>query len=160
MNKKLILTGFLTEHDKYNRIKLMFLSDYEMTKKNTFDTASSFRSDFTKDYITNKNKYYKSKNPDSCCPTINKKYYYIKCKKNQKGLMPLNKLEHLKDDNIEEYTLIQSTTDDYIVNVDIKYLLQHVVNCVVEVNEYKFNLSGVIKEGYNFKLKKIALSKK
>jgi hypothetical protein len=160
MNKKLILTGFLTEHDKYNRIKLMFLSDYEMTKKNTYDTASSsFRSDFTKDYITNKNKYYKSKNPDSYCPTINKKYYYIKCKKNQKGLMPLNKLEHLKDDNIEEYTLIQSTTDDCIVNVDIKYLLQNVVKCVVEVNEYKFKLSGDIKEGYNFKLKKIALLK-
>lgn len=147
MNKKLILTGFLIEYDKYNRIKLMFLSDYEIGKKKDYD--------FTKEYITNKNKYYKSKNPDSCCPIINEKYFYIKCKKNQKGLIPLNKLEHLKDDNIEEYTLIQSATDEFIVNVDIKYLIQNKVRCIVEVNEYKFKLNGDIKEGYNFKLKNI-----
>jgi hypothetical protein len=150
MNNKLILTGFLVDYDKYNRIKLMFISDYENKKSSYFD--------FTKEYITKKNKYYKSKNQDSYCPIVNDNYFYIKCKKKQKGIMPIDKLNHLKDTNIEEYNLIQLTNNEGIVNVDINYLVQHTVKCLVDINEYKFNLNGYLNEGYNFKLNKIVLA--
>lgn len=160
MNKKLVLSGFLIECDEYNRLKLMFISDYNNDDKNIpKDFNKNIPKDFTKEYITKKNSYYKSKNPESYCPISGDNYFYIKSKKKQKGLIPLNKLEYLNETNPQEYNIIRVSGINGIVNVDVKYLFQHLVSCIVEVNEYKFKINGNVKEGYNFKIKQISAIK-
>lgn len=154
MDKKIILSGFLIECDDYNRLKLMFISDYNSDDKNK--TPKDFTKDFTKEYITKKNSYYKSKNPESYCPISGDNYFYIKSRKKQKGLIPLNRLEYLNETNPQEYEIIRASGINGIVNVEINYLYQNIVKCLVEVNDYKFKLNGNIMEGYNFKLKKIS----
>mgnify|MGYP000957821507 CR=1 FL=1 len=149
MNKKLVLSGFLIECDEYNRLKLMFISDYNTNDKN-------IPKDFTKEYITKKNSYYKSKNSESYCPISGDNYFYIKSKKKQQGLIPLNKLEYLNETNPQEYNIIRASGINGIVNVDVKYLFQNLVKCIVEVNEYKFKINNNVKEGYNFKIKQIS----
>lgn len=153
MTKKLILYGFLVECDSYNRLKLMFISDYSSNATNTL----TIDKDFTKDYITKKNNYYKSKNPNSYCPISDDKYFYIKSKKNQKGLMNINKLEYLHETEPHMYQIFKSSAVNGVSNVSINYLLQNLVKCIVEVNDYKFKLNDNTMEGYNFKLIQISL---
>lgn len=152
--KELILRGYLVEYDNYDRIKLMFLDNSDLSSINNLNEKDI---NFTKDYILYKNRYYKGKNPNSYCPIVDEKYFYIKCKKKQKCEIDINRIQlheddlkiiKLKNDNIGE-------KNNKIIKINIKKVIQNYVECVVEVNEYNFELNGNLKEGYNFKLKKI-----
>lgn len=63
----LVLQGFFIGCDKYNRIKIMFLDDYDNTTKNQ-DLS------FTKSYITNKSTKKNGKSPISDNDTC----FYVK----------------------------------------------------------------------------------
>lgn len=167
--KELILKGYLVEYDKYNRIKLMLLEKSDFTKFKNHNIATL---NFTKDFITNKSAFYKQKNPNSYCPIVDEKYFYIKCKKNQKcevninqisltdneltinNLTRSNNINDQKYSNIEEDSRNTNTPNKKIL-IDINKVLQNYVECIVEINDYNFEIKGEHKEGYNIKLKKI-----
>jgi len=166
--KELILRGYLVDYDNYDRIKLMFLDNSDLSIINKFNEQSIH---FTKDYITYKNKYYKNKNPNSYCPIIDEKYFYIKCRKNQKCEIEINRVQ-LHENELRIIKLINENEENSnscivqneqnendkknkFIKINIKQAIQNYVECVVEVNEYNFEIKGNLKEGYNFKLKKI-----
>ena len=152
--KELILKGYLVEYDNYDRIKLMFLDNSDLSI-NSYINKCSKNINFTKNYITHKNKYYKDKNPNSYCPIIDEKYFYIKCRKKQKCEIESDRLQ-LNEDEIKIIQLInKEEKKNKFIKIDIKQAIQNYVECIVEVNEYNFLLKGNIKEGYNFKLKNI-----
>ena len=161
--KKLILRGYLVDYDSYDRIKLIFLDNSDIS---IIDNLNEKDIKFTKEYITHKNKYYKNKNPNSYCPIIDKKYFYIKCKKNQKCEIEINRVQLHEDElriikliNENEETInfcgVQNNKKNKFIKIDINQAIQNYVECVVEINEYSFEFKGNLKEGYNFKLKKI-----
>lgn len=75
MNREIYLQGYFVEYNKYNRMKVMFLDDYEELEKITF----------SKSYLTQlcKSPSLPGNNP----LTDDQKYFYVKCKKGQAGFI-------------------------------------------------------------------------
>ena len=115
----LLMQGFLIDYDRYNRVKIMFLDDYDVTDKLTF----------TKSYITNK------KTEGTSPLSTDKKHFFVKCKAGAVGLIE----------------------SPQIKLVPIQELIQHKVECVVRVNEFKFYVNGAMQQGWNLQLKNIRL---
>lgn len=85
---------------------------------------------FTKSYITQRS------NREGYAPiSEDKKHFYVKCKKGAVGLIE-GKPSRL---------------------VPIQELIQHKVECVVKVNDYKFYADGEMKQGWNLRLANIKL---
>jgi len=126
--KTLVVQGFFTYYDDYDRAKLMFLDDYNLQS----DSIS-----FTKGFITNKSKNNNGGNPlskDGEC-------FFIKCKKGQVGLIDIPASDGPTKPRL----------------VPITELIQHKVECVVQVNNYRFKKNGELIIGWNLKLLKIKL---
>lgn len=115
----LLMRGFFTQLDKYNRIKMMFLDDY--------DSADTQIDAFAKKYIMQK-----SKNTYGYSPiTPDHKYFFIKCPKNMGGIV--NVAKHSDKPRL----------------IPIAELSQHKVECVVRVNEYNYKKKIPIKQDTN-----------
>jgi hypothetical protein len=132
-NKTVVIQGFFTHYDDFNRAKLMFLDDYD---EEDLSTKS-----FTKSFITNKSKN-KGNNPlskDGDC-------FFIKCKKGQVGLIDSHCLENNNNQ-----------TENKLRLVPIIELIQHKVECVVQIYNYRFKKNDELIVGWNLKLLNIKL---
>jgi hypothetical protein len=130
-NKTIVIKGFFNYYDDFNRAKLMFLDDY--------DEEESSTKSFTKGFITNK-----SKNEGNNPLSKDEKCFFIKCKKGQVGL-----IDCCKDK--------QTATKLQPRLVPIIELIQHKVECIVQVNNYRFKKNEELIVGWNLKLLKIKL---
>jgi hypothetical protein len=127
-NKALVVQGFFTYYDDFNRAKLMFLDNYN--NDNLLDKS------FTKSFITNK-----SKNTGNNPLSKDGECFFIKCKKGQVGLIDIPSSDaHVKPRL-----------------VPITELIQHKVECIVQVNNYRFKKNEELIVGWNLKLLKIKL---
>ena len=127
-NKIIVIKGFFTYLDKFNRAKLMFLDDYDDSQERSrFGSNMSF----TKSYICKK-----SKSSDGNNPMTDDMHFYVNCGKHEKGL---------------------SDIDGKCKLVPLKSMVQHTVECVVSVNNYRFKKDDEWIVGWNLKLSKIRL---
>lgn len=131
----LTMRGYAVSCDNYGRIKLMFLDDYDNPSAAQRELPRSSDISFTKSFIMNKSRKMKGKSPI----TEDKKYFYIKFKKKQVGIIA-NK------NNDEKYKI-----------VPISDLMQHKVKCKVRIKKYKFAKHGKLIQGWNINLAKIEL---
>ena len=113
----------------------IYYDDYNRAKLMFLDDYDSDdisdKQKFTKLFITRK-----SKSRGYAPISDDQKHFYIKCKKDSVGLNGLNDSPKL---------------------VPIKELIQHKVECIAKVNEYKFYTDGELKQGWNLQLKNIKL---
>jgi hypothetical protein len=137
-NKIIVIKGFFNYYDDFNRAKLMFLDDYDDD-----DEGVSAKS-FTKSFIINK-----SKNAGNNPLSKDGECFFIKCKKGQVGL--------IDQPCLEKNTNNQITTKPQTRLVPVIELLQHKVECVVQINNYRFKKNGELIVGWNLKLLNIKL---
>ena len=124
----LVLQGFVTNIDKYDRISLQFLDDYEsehciikpITGKNVVS--------FTKSYLLKKDKSIFGNSPVSS----DKQYFYVKTQGIKVGY--IDEIPH--------------------PIIDLK---QHKVELSVEIKKYDFHKNGKQTQGWYITLKKINL---
>jgi hypothetical protein len=136
-NKTIVIKGFFNYYDDFNRAKLMFLDDYDEEELSTKSSTKSF----TKSFITNK-----SKNDGNNPLSKDGECFFIKCKKGQVGLIDCPCLE-----NNDKQTATKPRL------VPIIELIQHKVECVVQINNYRFKKNGELIAGWNLKLLNIKL---
>lgn len=121
--KIIVIRGYYLSNDKFGRAKLMFLDDYEDYRKNPTDDKKNL---FTKSYFI-----YKSAHTEGYSPfTDNDTCFYVK-------------LAGIK---------ICTFGIDNPRLAPIEDLIQHKVECVVEINDYKFHMGNEILTGWNVKL--------
>jgi hypothetical protein len=126
----IILYGFFVSCDNYNRIKIIFLDNYDSNDDTKYDvnkikTVSEIRNSvsFTKSYITKKSNQKNGSNPLSDCQTS----FNVKYTKKNIGYM-----------NGEPVPLL-----------DLK---QHKVKLLVKINYYNFTKNNNNFRGWNIKL--------
>ena len=123
----------MTERKKTTILLMQgYLIDYDKynrAKIMFLDDYDNDKQTFTKSYITNK------KTNGTSPLSDDKKHFFVKCKSGAAGLIegPPPKL------------------------VPIQELIQHKVECVVRVNEYKFYVDNELKQGWNLQLRNIKL---
>ena len=127
-NKMLVMQGFFTYYDDFNRAKLMFLDDY--------NNDNLLVKSFTKSFIINK-----SKNNGNNPLSKDGECFFVKCKKGQVGLIDIPSSDAHAKPRL----------------VPIIELIQHKVECVVQINNYRFKKNGELIVGWNLKLSKIKL---
>lgn len=137
-NRVLVLQGFFTYYDKYNRAKLMFLDDYDCDSVSLKHPECNKFALFTKSFIINKSNKTLGNSP----LTTDKESFYVNCNKNQIGLIDCEFIE-----GVNPAPKLVPITD----------LLQHKVECVVKINNYNFKKNGELLIGWNLKLVKIKL---
>lgn len=123
----IVIEGYFVEYDKWGRVKLMFLDDYE---------GDLSKMSFAKSYMLRKAEKNKGKSP----LVDDNKYMLINCPKNMLGYLP-NTAGNAKKIKV----------------VPIKELLQHKVRCVVGVNQYNFKKGTQTIQGWNIKLSEMCL---
>jgi hypothetical protein len=140
MSKTVTLQGFFINLDKFDRMTLQFLDDYE-DEKNSSSTTGLISDNtilsytqrknnisFTKQYLIKKDKSLLGYSPISA----DKEYFYVKCRNIKIGY--INDIPH-----------------------PILDLKQHKVLITAEVKTYKFTKTGESHQGWYINLKKIEL---
>ena len=119
---RLVLQGFFISCDKYNRIKIMFLDDYECNEDNTslITNSTGKKISFTKSYMIKKSNPKNGKNPI----TDGNKCFNAKCGKIAVGFI----------------------NNQPVALVDLK---QHKVELDVEIKKYYFAKMGNVINGWN-----------
>ena len=123
----LVLHGFFVNCDSYDRVKILFLDDYDQESLNKNYLVGD-KQTFTKSYIMKKSAPVNGKNP----LTDDSTSFFVKCKKGQVGY--INNLP-----------------------VPLSELKQHKVEMIVDVKKYKFTKMGNTIQGWNVNLCKISL---
>jgi hypothetical protein len=130
MSKTVTLHGFFTNLDKFDRMTLQFLEDYDTVADNTILSYIQSKNimSFTKQYLIKKNRSLLGYSPIS----ENEEYFKVKCKGIKVGYI----------DGVPHPIL------------DLK---QHKVTITAVVKTYKFTKKNELNQGWYINLKKIEL---
>jgi hypothetical protein len=126
------IEGYFTEYDKWNRLKLMFLDDYD---EPDYAVGTKRPLSFTKTYMMNKLKTMTGKSPIS----DDGKYMTINCPKKVTG------------------SLYVDNQTQMINIIPMAELRQNKVQCIVSIKQYNFKKDGESIRGWNINLSAIKL---
>ena len=126
------IEGYFTEYDKWNRLKLMFLDDYDAPD---YADGTKRPLSFSKTYMMNKVDKLEGRSPIS----EDGKYMTINCPKNITGAIVIDKITQK------------------INIIPMPELRQNKVRCVVCIKQYNFKKNGQRIQGWNINLSEIFL---